>query len=61
MTRFLFDPVYKIPEVENNPSSSALGKKTEPYKDTVQLLGRVSSMEVCDVKENVVEKIESQL
>lgn len=55
MTGFLLDPVYKIPKVENNPSSSALGRKTKPYKDTVQLLRRVSSIEMCDARENMEE------
>jgi len=56
MTRFLFDPVYKLPKTENNPTSSAPGRKTKPYKDIRQLLRRASSVEECGIKEELVKK-----
>lgn len=58
MTRFLFDPVYKLPKIENNPNSSALGRKTKPYKDIQQLFWRASNMEESGMKEELVERKE---
>ena len=58
MTGFLFDPVYKLPKIENNPNSSALGRKTKPCKDIRQLLWWASNMEECGMKEELVEKKE---
>lgn len=56
MTGFLFDPVYKLTKIENNPNFSALGRKTKPYKDIWQLLWRASNVEECGMKEKLVEK-----
>lgn len=61
MIEFLFDPVYKFPRIENNPNSTALGRKTKPYKDVQQLLWRASNMEECGMKEELVEKKERLL
>ncbi|KQK78795.1 hypothetical protein AAES_113447 [Amazona aestiva] len=61
MTEFLFDPVYKLPKIENNPNFSALGRKIKPYKDIQQLLWGASNMEECGMKEELVEKKEKLL
>lgn len=58
MTGFLFDPVYKLSKIEYNPNSPALGRKTKPYKDILQLLWRAGSKEECGRKEELVEKKE---
>lgn len=58
MTGFLFDPVYKLSKIENNPNSSALGRKTKPYKDILQLLWGPGNKEECGMKEELVEKKE---
>lgn len=58
MTGFLFDPVYKLPKIENNPNFSALGRRIKPYKDIRQLIWRASDMDKCGMKEDLVEKKE---
>lgn len=58
MTGFLFDPVYKLSKIENSPNSSALGRKTKPYKAILQLLWRAGNREKCGMKEELVEEKE---